>query len=150
MNPETAKIEFETFIGKRHIPLETLTLSKGIHLLIEFYQQVRADGCPIDDDGDMLMFEWGVYDWGGGLFFQCHITRQFIKSRTEGDDGISQLTIRFCFPTSGKLAALESGSRWCSSLSELQSFKSFITESAAYRAVSIAHPSNVKMEYSPI
>lgn len=97
MRPITAESVFEKFISQSGATIVTLTPSVGIHLMFEFYKQVRADNCPVDEDGDMLLYQWGTYNWGEGTYFQLDITRQFIEAGFEGDDGISQLSMRFYF-----------------------------------------------------
>ena len=33
---------------------------RGIEALLAFYEEDRAEGCLIDEDGDMLLFQWGT------------------------------------------------------------------------------------------
>lgn len=91
MRPNQAKEKLEERIKQAGTPTSDLTLPQGIQLMLDFYRDVRTQGCDLDDDGDMLLFQWGTYDWDGtGPTFQCDITRQFIKAGSEGDDGQTQ------------------------------------------------------------
>jgi hypothetical protein len=31
--------------------------------MLELYSDVRADGCDLEQDGDMLLYQWGTYAW---------------------------------------------------------------------------------------
>jgi len=150
MNPITAKSEFEKFVSQSGVTIAALTPGVGIHLMLEFYEQIRADNCPIDQDGDMLLYQWGVYDWGEGAYFQIDITRQFIEAGLEGDDGMSQLSICFNFYPSDEFKQLEQGDRWCGSPAELSYFESYIKTNAAYIKVENANPTKLEVEYSKI
>ena len=150
VHPITAKSEFEKFISQSGAKIATLTPAVGIYLMFEFYKQIRADNCPVDEDGDMLLYEWGIYDWGEGSYFQLDITRQFIETGFEGDDGISQLSMRFYFYPSEEFKQLEWGNHWCISPTELSEFKSYVTTNAAYLKVANANPTKLDIEYSKV
>ena len=122
----------------------------GVRLMIDFYQQFRFDNCSVDDNGDMLLYQWGTYDWGPGSLFQFDVTRQFIESGFEGDDGMSQLSLCFYFYPSEEFEELKSGNRWCESPRDLASFESFIKESPAYNKVANKKPVKIEVSYSKI
>ena len=124
--------------------------SDGVRLMLNFYKQSRFDNCPVEKNGDMLLYQWGTYDWGSGSFFQFDMTRQFIESGFEGDDGMSQLSLRFYFHPSQELEKLGSGDRWCESPSELVSFERYVKESFAYTKVANLKPEKVEISYSQI
>ena len=44
--------------------IERLAAAEALELMAAFYRDVRAEDCDLDADGDMLLFQWGVYDWG--------------------------------------------------------------------------------------
>jgi hypothetical protein len=146
MTPKNSKAELEKRIGQSGIA--ALTPMQSVRLMLDFYKEVRADGCELDEDGDMLLFQWGTYDWGQGRIFQFDITRQFIVSEDEDDDAaISQLSLRFHFMPSAQLDAIKGGNRWCSGLDELMDFEAFIVASDAYRAVQALLLSKVTLGY---
>lgn len=155
MTPESAKKELAKRISQSGIEMPQLTLAQGIRLMIEFYQDARADGCEFDQDGDMLLFQWGTYNWGDGPSFQCDITRQFIVSDAENDAEdddpvISQLSLRFHFPPSAQFDAIKSSNEWCQTPHDLAAFEAFITENDAYRAVQDSRPSKVVLRYGRV
>lgn len=150
---ETAEEVLEQRIGQRGTTLPELTLAQGIRLMRDFYRDVRADDCKLDEDGDMLLFQWGTYDWGDGRSFQCDITRQFIGAQPEDeyeDPPMSQLSLTFHFPPSAQFDAIKSGSRWCQRPGELPDFEAFVTGSAAYTSVHAVRPAKVTLRHGPV
>jgi hypothetical protein len=80
-------------------------------------------GCDADLDGDMLLFQWGTYDWGEGRYFHLNLTRQFILDGTGDDESIFQLGFTFLYTPSSALEALRDGTRWCGAPAELPEFQ---------------------------
>ncbi|MDB6122424.1 MAG: hypothetical protein JWQ71_1417 [Pedosphaera sp.] len=150
MKPKLARKELEKRILKSGKKVEALTLAEGIQFMMDFYQQVRAEDCPLEEDGDMLLYEWGTYDADKGRLFQCGITRQFIQADSEGDDGMSQLSLKFYFQPSAASDALESGNEWCYSPEGVEDFDSFMKGNAAFQAVQSTKPAKVAIEYGEI
>ncbi len=151
MRPHQAKAKLEERVKQSGTPTSDLTLAQGIRLMLDFYQDIRAQGCDLDDDGDMLLFQWGTYDWDGtGPTFQSDITRQFIKAGSEGDDGMTQLSFTFHFPPTAELERIHSGNKWCSVPKKLPKFEKFITDSEAFKAVADTLPSKVEIHYGGV
>ena len=95
--------------------IEHLGPTRAFEAMLAFYENERASECDLDADGDMLLFQWGTYDWDGhGAHFEVGIARQFIASGAE-DDEIWQLHVTFRAEPDDVTAALASGNRWCSS-----------------------------------
>ncbi len=151
MKPKDAKQELTKFIKKSGAKLTALTPAQGIELMLDFYQKIRARGCPLDADGDMLLYQWGVYDdFDGGESLHFDVTRQFIQPSRDGDDAMSQLSLTFFFRPAAKYLRLKDGNRWCSSPEELEKFRRFIQRTPAYRTVADLKASDVKIQYSRI
>ena len=134
MIPKNAKKEFERRIKQSGAPMGSLTPAQGIRLMLDFYHDVRADGCELDNDGDMLLFQWGTYNFGGEPSFQFDITRQLYLGELEGEGGdsaMSQLSFTFHFAPSAQLDAMKAGNHWCRTLDKLIDFEAFITGSDA-------------------
>ena len=147
MKPRSAKKRFLQIIqGSRH-ELSALLPAEGIRLMLEFYANERADGCAIDQDGDMLLYQWGTYDWGEGEFFEFNITRQFMDAAGEDDD-IRQLSLTFKFEPTEALRKLADGNRWCATPDEVDEFRTFIEASDAYMTLANEKASNVNLDLS--
>jgi hypothetical protein len=146
MKPRDAKAQFEAFLATRAQRVAVLTPHEGVKSMLDFYRTIRAERCKIEDDGDMLLFQWGTYATSNGERFNYDITRQFI---VEGgaDEDIWQLGLTFVFTPAPELVSLGNGNRWCSSPDELSSFEQFIRSHPASAAVASRNEGQVKLTY---
>jgi len=142
MKAADALDEFKHFLKARGANVDALSVRQGIDAMIEFYRSTRADDCDLDRDGDMLLFQWGTYDWGQGRRSELDITRQFIPAGGEDED-IWQLSLTFLFDPN--LNA--NGNRWCMSPTELDDFVAFVGSHAAYVAMADRAPSGVELDF---
>ena len=100
--------------------------------MVDRYAQERAtDAAPIEEDGDMLLFQWGEHDWGAGRAFEYDLTRQLVRVDEQEDEGILRLSLTYRYPTSERTADLGSGNRWCGSHAELAQFRRDLETHAA-------------------
>ena len=120
--------------------------AEALSAMAEFFVSERADGCDATRQGDMLLYQWGTFDWGDGPSFQFDITRQFIVGDGE-DDEIFQLRFTLHYPVSDEAKALGSGNRWCKSLTQLDDFQNFIRQSAAYAFAAQRSAERVEIDY---
>lgn len=143
MRSAEAMSELQRRIESRGATLETLSLHDGLALMIELYKTVRVEDCDLDDDGDMLLFQWGTYDWGKGPYFEIDLTRQFAAGAGEDDD-LWQLSLTFLFwPT----RTLEAGHRWCARPEELDDFARYVWSHPALAGTE--EPVRVELDYNP-
>jgi hypothetical protein len=147
MKPRAAETRFLKRLEAAGLSLDTLTPSAGVEAMLAYYAEERAEGCPFEGDRDMLLFQWGTYDWGGGPAFEVDITRQLIRTDTKEKE-IWQLRLVFRFEPSVGVAAGERN-RWRVSLDELAAFRKFVTSSAALKAVAQQPPASVELLYGP-
>jgi hypothetical protein len=147
MKPETAETEFEKVLAQRALDRTRLTAEQGVPAMLAFYRDERADGCRFEDDADMLLYEWGTYNWGRGEFFELSITRQLIHDGSGEDEDIWQLGLTFKFSPTHPLRALGRGNRWCHDLGELEEFERFLRASEAFQAVAAVVPTAVELRY---
>ncbi len=146
MTPPDSVNAFTTFLKNRGRSRPALTVRSSIAEMLAFYESVLPTGCN-PERGDMLLFQWGTYDWGHGKHFEIDITRQFIESASEGDDAISQLSLTFEFAPDPETAALGAGNRWCKSQSEIHALREFITSNSAMRAKADLVPRDVFLDH---
>jgi hypothetical protein len=106
------------------------TIGGVLQVMLDFYESQRCDGCAIDQDGDMLLYQWGTFDWGNGEHFELDITRQFIL---EGEDEPYQLHMTLRLDPTDDCRQVGNGNRWCVSPSALREFRDFIQQSAPHR-----------------
>ena len=132
-DPRNARQEFERFLGARGLHERDLNLADGCEAFFDFYRDRRPQGHVFEmEDADMLLFQWGTYDWGSGEHFSFNLTRQLIVSEDAEDEDIWQLGFTFEFEPDNALMALGRGDRWCHSLSQLLEFREYVYRSAAF------------------
>lgn len=133
-HPMRAERAFRRFLDARSLELASLSPEAGVRSVLEFYRTTRFD-TPSIGNPDMLLFQWGTYDWGDGQHFEVDLTRQLIWPSSENEDEIWQLSLTFKFQPDDELRALGSGDRWCEELSEIEEFEKYIQTSSALQAV---------------
>lgn len=147
MAPGDAQTHFTNRLCERGFELSRVSVDAGFSEAFAFYRDVRPERIEKDLDGDMLLFQWGTYDWGKGRYFNLDLTRQFILEGTEDDEGIVQLAFTFLYDPSPALESLKDGNRWCRSRADLAEFQRYVTSSEAYRVAVGQRPAKVQLTY---
>jgi hypothetical protein len=142
MHPNDARLKFESALAAAGKQLSGLRPGDGIRLMLDFYRTVRAEGCDMEQDGDMLLFQYGTDEQRFGL----DVTRQFILEGAE-DEEFRQLSLRFEFIASPDLAAIGCGDRWCASPSDVDDFERFVATHPATVAVGCREDGQVRLTY---
>lgn len=142
MRSRDALQELNRLLEARGTTVAQLSVDDGIDAMLEFYRSTRADDCEVDNDGDMLLFQWGTYDRGTGLSFELDITRQFIRGDSEDED-IWQLSLTFVFPPN----PIARGDHWCHAPDVVDDFATFVRSHAAYAAAARARPLRVELDF---
>lgn len=124
--------------------VEQLDAETAISAMLDFYRSTRADDVEdINDDGDMLLFQWGSYGDGA---FTYDITRQFILRGIESaDEAIWQLSLTLYFPAGPSSEAVGIGNQWCDRPGGVEGFEQFIEASPATAYVRTAVPERVEL-----
>jgi hypothetical protein len=103
---------------------------KVFPVTFDLYRDERIEGTSLGNDGDMLLFQWGTYDWGAGRHFELDLTRQAILEPEDPDEDPEILQLRCTFRYAPELFAdLPSGNRWCYSPEDVQAFSDFVLSS---------------------
>jgi hypothetical protein len=83
---------------------------------------VRCDEVDLENQGDMLLLQWGIFDWGKGKSFEFDITRQFMLNSDLIDEenenimeGVWQLHLTLRFPIIAEIEGVKNESHWCES-----------------------------------
>lgn len=144
MNFENAKEVFTQFLDKEKVVLSEASPIVCIEKMLEFYSQIRFDGVDLDDDGDMLLFQYGgPYGWEPE-FFVLDITRQFMSSE---DGTISQLSLSYKYKVKSNEMKDE---HWCYDLSEVEAFSKYIKTSEVINWIQKHKADKFSLEYSKI
>jgi hypothetical protein len=148
MTPSDSATALVDFAQQRGCALESATPAPGIEAMLQYFQQIRPESNVVEGSGDMLLFQWGIYRFGGSPSFRLNLTRQFIEL-IEEEEVMSQLGLTFHYPVSAEAEAFGKKSRWCESLAGIDDMIVFITQSAPYIALKDARPERVEIEWSP-
>ena len=146
MAPDSAKEALIAWLTAKGLNAQYLAPGDGVSEMLNFFCNVRPEGCA-STDGDMLLFQWGTYDWGSGPRFEVDITRQFIALHREGDDAISQLHLTYRFAPTSFLHGQGSGNRWCKTPADIASFDEYLAGHPALHAVLGVDPVEVALSY---
>ena len=141
MKPKQSKTAFRKRLGE---PVEGVTPRRALETMLAFYAAQRVEDVVIDEDGDMLLYEWGVYSFTEPESFQLGITRQFIVT---DEDEPYQLHLTLHFAPTDVLQQLRSGSEWCHSPDELSAFSQFVESSAPFKTLADTKPSRVELYF---
>ena len=144
MTSAEAKSKFETLLAQREKNDHPEVI---IACMLDFYRDERVSDCRLEDDEDMLLYQWGTYDWGEGRWFELNITRQFISEDDE-DEGVFQLSVTAKYSPTPELEALRSGNRWCGSPDGLYEFRDFLMDSQALTKLSGQSCDKREVEYN--
>ena len=150
MKPSNSAEKLREFLAAQGIDETKVMAPQLVTSGIDFYKSVRCSGLATDPQADMLLVQWGVFDWGKGEHFEFDLTRQFIRSGAFGDDAISQLRFTAHYPPIPALRAVMAENRWCKSLAEVASFEEFIRGSSAFNAVNSLLPSRLVIEWGQV
>ena len=122
----------EALIASRGLKVGTLNATQAVDVILEFYATERADGTVrLDEDGDMLLYEFGVFDWGEGPSFEFGLTRQFIQASAVDDDAMSQLELILHYEASDDARDVGHSAVWCHHPDNISEFRAVIESSAA-------------------
>lgn len=150
MPPSDSAPALQRFLAEHRIDIGIATLAEFVGALVDFYQKVAFSGLAPIAEADMLLFQFGIYDWGHGEYFEFDITRQFIVDDEEDDDAISQLHCTARYEPSVLLRAVGRGDRWCKSRDGLAEFKSHIEASPAYLAALPLSAKGTQITWGPV
>lgn len=127
MHARDAELAFRAFLAAEGIDVARADSAVGVGAMIRFYAQERANDCDVTRDEDMLLFQWGSYDWGQGEKFEIDVVRQVVLPDESDDEAIWQLHLTYRYPVTDGLRALGAGDRWCAAPSDLTDFERYVS-----------------------
>ncbi|MFZ9395780.1 MAG: hypothetical protein ACO25F_06950 [Erythrobacter sp.] len=121
----------------------------GFSAMVDWYRSERPlDAEPMDQDGDMLLFQWSSKPDG----IWVDLTRQVIwldladPDDEEGEPVFMQLSLAYRFSPDAGAALDGSGNRWCHSIAQLDEFLAWMVEEPAYRHAVAQTPIEVELK----
>ncbi len=156
MDPMNLLKRFRAKLAEAGIDWEASVPEQGFPVLLEFYRTERVEGVDLSADGDMLLFEWGVYKWvedeelTDEWMFKLSLTRQVILEDRLDDEAIWQLHLAYGYTVTDELRDLGDDNEWCGSPADVADFLEMIVESEPYRAVKDQEPDGVALYYESV
>jgi len=132
------------------LELAELTPATGIELMLQFYLDERVSHCLLDEDGDLLLFQWGSYDWGQGEHFELNISRQLMTAAGDGIEQMRQLSLTFRYPPSPQWKTVGEGNLWCDTPEDVQAFARSIQNCRAMKLATQQQPAAVDLTFDEI
>lgn len=143
---EALRLYLQTHVGDPQIA----PLSDLISAAIDFYSTRPVTGLAGSADSDMLLFQFGCYDWGEGEMFEIDLTRQFIVADEVDDDAISQLHLTAYFDPDEDLRNVGASNLWCKGLGEAPAFKRAVLGSAALAVTVARRPNRLRVDWDKV
>lgn len=147
MNKKAITSSFKNYLKDQGVKEKDITLESLMDLVLAYFQEVQFESADIENDGDMLLFEYGTYDWGQGKFFQIGLTRQLIEMHDddeEQEDHMYQLQVTLFYNPS-EFDSLPAFNKWSNEFSDLNDFKNMIVNSAGYQAALSKTPNRLEI-----
>lgn len=112
-------------------------------LVLRFYAAVRVNGCDPADDEDMLLLDWGSYDWGEGRAYEIDLSREI----TVTGGKIRQLHVLYRFPNAAELSGIPQGNDWWGSPDRVDEFADVLKSNVALVAAAGSEPLSVEIYF---
>jgi hypothetical protein len=150
LNPECSVSSFRSFALQSHVHVDDINAEDAVRLMLAFYTHVSAPEGLLEEGGDVLHCEWGLYHCGDIELFHFEMSREFTEAGKPEENGVSRFTVGLHYRPTFTLRAIADGSHWCSSRLELDSFTQAVRNSEAYRAVATLPAAEVALEWGPV
>ena len=136
MNRKQIEKAFFDYLGAKDLSKEVLSLITLPAIFLNYYDLVRFEQLSRENDQDMLLFEYGIYDWGKGRNFEISLTRQFYEvfPQSESQRIFQQKIIFFFAPK--KYEQVTSFNKWSCDCTNLTEFEAQIVNSSGFIAAS--------------
>lgn len=111
-----------------------------------------VDAGPPEEGGDLLLAQFGTYDWGEGEHFEVDLTRQFAFFDDEGEySHMTHLSCTFEFEVTEEFRGLGSGDLWSTGLTVDEFFEQ-ARQLPGFVSIrrSGAVPSRLRVEYQEV
>jgi len=132
---------FARFLDKQ----EMNAPAQALEAMFEFYQTVQILSKIDTPTQDMLLFQYGVYDWNDtGDNFEFNITRQ-VKSPYPGDDEYYQFSLTLLYEPE-EIKPIESFDTWSIDFPDLTAWKNHIISTPGYQKAAQYSPYSFRVD----
>lgn len=144
VDPEDLETGFVHFAAVNGVDLEKDPHATVFDTMLRYYAEVRVNGCDPGDDEDMLLLDWGSYDWGQGRAYEVDLSRQVLLPG-RSDEAVLELHVVYRFPNTGDLAKISVGNDWWGSPGSVDEFAEVLGTNVALALASGAEPLSVEV-----
>lgn len=132
--------------AKEHLGKEikgTQNCNEAIDKFVSFYKNFKFQESNTSEDDDMLLFQYGVYDWdGSGKKFELNLTRQFVDP--SGDE-FTQLSFTLYYDYN-EIGDIEDFNSWSIDYDNILQWKSNMEATIGFINCSKLTPIRVELE----
>lgn len=140
MNEETFLESFTNYLQEKGLSESSLSLDLFPQIFIEYFQEIKFEEVEEENDGDMILFQYGIYNWGKGRVFELNFTRQFCEVFPEVEaHQIFQLGVTFYY-NSESFTELTSLTKWSNEFESMREFENVITHSDGFKSAIKTNP----------
>lgn len=142
----TALKKLENEYRKAISEKEILTVDELIDIAIILFKKIRVDKIDYTESfNDMLLFQYGVYNWGNenGNHFSFDITRQII---TPEEDEPYQLRLVLIFKPF-EFSNIKTYDIWSNDFNSLDDFVNHIKSTSGYELASKMKAKNIQLHF---
>ena len=141
---------FGRYLRGKGVTMNSLSLSSFPGLFVGYYLDVQFDNLDLENDGDLLLYQYGTYDWGSDMFFTIDFVRQFcVMPDGELDPDIFQQHITFYFDPHA-FENIQSFNVWSSKCSDVTEFELIIVTSTGFSAAASTESLKQEMFFEPV
>lgn len=119
------------------------SISELFSYFIRLYVSERIAQTNVDEDGDMLLYQWDI----NARYAELDLTRQIMLDLADPDeaaDSMMQLSVRCRFKPVQTLASA-AGNEWCSHPSEVDDFTAMLMNSQPFLAAMQSAPADISI-----
>jgi len=124
----------------------SLSTTLMIELSKTLFHTVKVEGLPVDEDSDdMLLFQYGIYDWGdeNGEHFSLDITRQLYEPT---EDEPYQISFTLIFDPE-QFRGVKNYDCWSMNFADLDSFFAHIITTSGFMLAEAITPKSYQIHF---
>lgn len=150
MKPKKIKSCFKKALKDNGFKIKEISPDIVLQTLPKFWKDYEFDNCDKPQQGDMFLFQYGVYNWGNGPSFELDFTRQ-LSIEIDGEyDYMLQFHITFYYSSANISEEGFEKNFWSSGFNNLSAFINKIKESRGYEWAINQKPIKVKIDYERV
>lgn len=131
MNKQIIIDSFQGYLKEKGFDEKSLSLSNVPELFVDYYRNIKFDGFVEENDSDILLFQYGTYNWQKERYFQLNFTRQLYEVYKDESHQIYQLGLTFFYSPDG-FSNISSFNKWTKDFSDLTDFLDSIINSGGF------------------